>query len=112
MRLKGRFSTTFAKFKDEVWLLQFKTLRTEKGKEGKSDVLWSNHILESRKKLQPRKGHWNFRSVPRTWVTIPRHVDDVDDVGGAHENRAMQSSGLHVHAETRAEDADGNSSGT
>ena len=64
MRLKRRFSTTSAKFKDQVWLLQFKMLRTENGKEGKSDVLLSNHILESRKKLQPGKEHWNFAVCP------------------------------------------------
>ena len=50
--------------------------------------------------------------MPLTWVTIPRHVDDVNDVGGADENRAMQSSGLQVQAETRVEDADGRRSGT
>ena len=52
-----------------------------------------------------------FRRVFRAQVPIPRHVDGVDDVRGAHENRTMHSSGLRVFAETGVESAEGYSSG-
>ena len=53
----------------------------------------------------------DFRSVPLKWVPLSRHVNGVHDVGGAHENMGMHSSGLHLYAETGVEDADGYSSG-
>ena len=49
--------------------------------------------------------------MPRTSVPISRHVDDANDVGDAHENMGMHSSGLHLYAETGGGDADGYGSG-
>ena len=52
---------TFAKFRDEVWLLQLKMSRTEKGKKGQGNMFLSDSTLESRfGKLEPRRGNWNF----------------------------------------------------
>ena len=52
-----------------------------------------------------------FRRVFRAQVPIPRHVDGVNDVRGAHENWTMHSSGLRVFAETGVKSAVGYSSG-
>ena len=60
--------------------LQLRMSRTEKGKNPKHLSLG-----EQDQKLEPRKG-LEFRSVPRTSMPISRHVDDVNDAGGADEN--------------------------
>ena len=52
---------TIANFRDEVWLLQLKMSRTERGKERQSNMFLSDSILESRfGKLEPRRENWNF----------------------------------------------------
>ena len=45
-----------------------------------------------------KKREREFRSVLRRQVLISRHVDGVNDVRGAHENRTTHNSGMHVFA--------------
>ena len=68
-------------------------------------------FLRAGSNVGAQKRTLNFRSVPLKWVPLSRRADGVNDVGGAHENMGMHSSGLHLYAETGVEDAGGYSSG-
>ena len=50
-----------AKLTNDVGLLQLEMSGTEKGKDGKTNMLLPNSILVSRiKKLEPRRENWNY----------------------------------------------------
>ena len=51
-------------------------------------------FLRAGSNVGAQKKTLNFRSVPLKWVPLSRRVDGVNDVGGAHENMGMHSSGF------------------
>ena len=90
------------KLTNDVGLLQLEMSGTEKGKDGKTNMLLPNSILVSRFQIVgAKKRELELSSLLRTGVPSWRHVESVEDRSGAHEHMGVQNRKRHAIAETR-----------
>ena len=76
---------------------------TEKGKEGKTNMLLPNNILGSRlQKVGAKKREFELSSLLRTGVPRRRHVESVEHRSAAHRHMGAQNWKGHAMVETVA----------
>ena len=92
-----------ANLTNDVGLLQLKMSGTEKGKDGKTNMLLPNSILVSRlQKVGAKKRELELSSLLRTGVPSWRHVESVEDRSGAHEHIGVRNRKRHAMVQTVA----------